>query len=158
MRRPPLSCFVWIYIHTVTTVSQKYQEFVLFFKQYLLGFFILEEQLAIILDRGFLFLRNTLLLHSLSHYRQTERLTKSQIHLLRVGWRNLFSSCAVVSFFFWQEISFGFTYSLCTQSTIQLWCYVSFWFCWEIVYVLHTYLVYQTVVQLCQFFLLWRES
>jgi hypothetical protein len=32
-------------------------------KQYLLGFLILENQLANIPDRGFLFLRNTLLLH-----------------------------------------------------------------------------------------------
>ncbi len=34
---------------------------------------------------------------------------EKQIHLLRVGWRNLFSSCAVccVSFLFWPEIGFG---------------------------------------------------
>ena len=62
-------------------------------KEYLLGFFILEEQLANILDRGFLLLRNTLLLYSLNPYWQTESLTESQIHLLRMGWRNLFSSC-----------------------------------------------------------------
>jgi hypothetical protein len=36
---------------------------------------------------------------SLSPYGQTESLTEGQIHLLRVGWRNLFSSCAVVSVF-----------------------------------------------------------
>jgi hypothetical protein len=41
------------------------KNFVWFPKQYLLGFFILEEQLTSILDRGFLFLRNTLLLYSL---------------------------------------------------------------------------------------------
>ncbi len=29
----------------------------------------------------------------------TDRITESQIHSLRVGWRNLFSSCAVVSVF-----------------------------------------------------------
>jgi hypothetical protein len=34
-------------------------------KEYLLGFCILEKQLANIFDRGFLFLRNTLLLYSL---------------------------------------------------------------------------------------------
>jgi hypothetical protein len=66
---------------------------------YLLGFFILEKQLAIIPDRGFLFLRNTLLFYSLSHYWRTESQTESQIHLLRMGWRNLFSSCAVVLVF-----------------------------------------------------------
>ncbi len=41
------------------------KNFVWFPKQYLLGFFILEKQLANILDKGFLFLRNTLLLYSL---------------------------------------------------------------------------------------------
>ena len=40
------------------------KNFVWFPKQYLLGFFILEKQLANILDKGFLFLRNTLLLYS----------------------------------------------------------------------------------------------
>ena len=65
----------------------------------LIGFFILEKQLANIPDRGFLFLRNTLLLYSLSLYSQTESQIESQIHLLRVGWRNLFFSCAVVSVF-----------------------------------------------------------
>ena len=73
--------------------------FVWFPKQYLLGFFILEKQLANIPDRGFLFLRNTLLLYSLSPYSQTESQTESQIHSLCMGWRNLFSSCAVVSVF-----------------------------------------------------------
>ena len=48
---------------------------------------------------GFPVSRNTLLLYSLSPNSQTERLTESQIHSLRVGWRNLFSSCAVVSVF-----------------------------------------------------------
>ncbi len=38
-----------------------------------------------------------------------------EIHLLRVGWRNLFFQlCCCVSFLFWWEIGFGFTYSLCT--------------------------------------------
>ncbi len=73
------------------------ENFVWFLKQYLLGFFILEKQLANIPDRDFLFLCNTLLIYSLSPYSQTERLTEKQIHLLRVGWRNLFSSYAVVS-------------------------------------------------------------
>jgi hypothetical protein len=68
------------------------KNFVWFPKQYLLGFFILEK----IFDRGFMFLHNTLLLYSLSPYSQTELLTEEQIHSLCVGWRNLFSSCAVV--------------------------------------------------------------
>ncbi len=73
--------------------------FVWFPKQYLLGVLILEKQHANIPGRGFLFLRNTLLLYSLSPYSQTERWMESQIHSLRIGWRNLFSSCAVVSVF-----------------------------------------------------------
>ncbi len=48
------------------------KNFVWFPKQYLLDFFILEKQLANIPDRGFLFLRNTLLLYSLSPHGQME--------------------------------------------------------------------------------------
>ncbi len=40
-------------------------------KQYLLGFFILDKQLANISDREFLFLCNTLLLHSLLLWRES---------------------------------------------------------------------------------------
>ncbi len=48
---------------------------------------------------------------------------------------------------------------LCTWSTIQLWCCVSFFGSGgKLFLVLRTYLVYNTVVQLCEFFLLWRES
>ncbi len=79
--------------------SKNIENFVWFQKQYLLGFFIFEKQLANIPDRGFLFLSNTLLLYSLSPYSQTESRTESQIHLLCVGYRNFFSSCAVVSVF-----------------------------------------------------------
>ncbi len=75
------------------------ENFFWFPKQYLLGFFLLEKQLANILDRGFLFLHNTLFLYSLSPYRWTESQTEKQIHLLCIGWWNLFSSCAVVSVF-----------------------------------------------------------
>jgi hypothetical protein len=82
----------WLFLKNITN-------FVWFPKQYLLGSFILEKQLTNIPDRGFLFLRNALLLYSLSHYSQTEWLSESQIHLLRVGWRNLFFSCALVSVF-----------------------------------------------------------
>ncbi len=46
-------------------VNKNIENFVWFPKQYLLVFFILENQLANISDRGFLFLRNTLLLYSL---------------------------------------------------------------------------------------------
>jgi hypothetical protein len=100
------------------------ENFVWFPKQYLLGFYILEKQLANISDRGFLFLRNTLLLYSLSPYSRTERQTEKRIHSLRVGWRNLTSSCAVVSVFVLAENRF--------------------WF-----YILLMYLEYHTVVVLC---------
>ena len=58
---------------TIQTLFLKnIENFVWFPKQYLLGFLILEKQLANILDRGFLFLRNTLLLYSLSPHRLTD--------------------------------------------------------------------------------------
>ncbi len=74
---------------------KKYQELCLISYTTLIGFLYFRE----IFDRGFLFLRNTLLLYSLSPYWQIESQTEKQIHLLRVGWRNFFSSCAVVSVF-----------------------------------------------------------
>ena len=96
----------------------------------------------------------TLLLYSLDPYSQTERQSEKRIHLLcvgrrnlptlPVGWRNRFSSCAVVSvfgsggkqvlvlhttyvlrlqyscgvvlvFWLWREIVFGVTYVLSVQ-------------------------------------------
>jgi hypothetical protein len=48
---------------------------------------------------------------SLSPYSQTESLTEEQIHLLRVGWRNLLVQLfCCVRFWFWREIGLGFTY------------------------------------------------
>jgi hypothetical protein len=123
------------------------ENFVWFPKQYLLGFTILEKQLANILDRGFLFLRNTLflyslllwqenwfsmvytlLLYSLDPYRQTEWQTEKQIHSLCVGWRNLFSRCAVVLCQFLVLVGkrFWSTYACTIQSTIKLWWCVSY--------------------------------
>ncbi len=74
---------------------KKYREFCLISKTILIGFLYFRE----IFDRGFLFLHNTLLLFSLSLHWWTESHTETQIHLLCVGWRNLFSSCAIVSVF-----------------------------------------------------------
>ncbi len=129
------------------------KNFVWFSKQYLLDFFLLEKKFANIPDRGFLFLHNTLLLYYLSPYSQTERRTESQIHSLRVGWRNLFSSCAVelcrVSFWFWREIGFG----LHTHVLIGCGVVFVFWLRREIVFGVTTYyLVYNTVVLLCPIF------
>ncbi len=96
--------YLFLALYGSTTIQSRMfltniENFVWFPKQYLLGFFIFENQLANIPDRGFLFLRNTLLIYSLSPDWQTESQTEKQIHSLRVGWRNLFSICAVVSFF-----------------------------------------------------------
>jgi hypothetical protein len=64
------------------------------------------DTLIFILTRKFnvfhipdIFLANTLFLYSLSPCSQTESLMEKQIHSLRVGWRDFFSSCAVVSVF-----------------------------------------------------------
>ncbi len=73
--------------------------------------------------------------------------------MLRVGWRNLFSSCAVVSVLVLAGNRFWLYILLCTWSTIQLWCYVSFFGSGGKKFlVLHTYLVYNSVVRLCHFF------
>ena len=63
----------WLFLKNI-------ENFVWFPKQYLLVFFILEKQLTNIPDRGFLFLRNTLLLHSLSPYSQTDGRTDGQMN------------------------------------------------------------------------------
>ncbi len=63
-----------------------------------------------------------------------------------------FQLCCCVSFLFWWEIGFGFAYYLCTQSTIQFWCCVSFFVSDGKQFLVRTYLVYNTVVRLCQFF------
>ncbi len=114
------------------------ENFVWFPKQYLLGFFTLEKQLASIPDRGFLFLRNTLLLYFLSPYSQTERLTESHT---RYAWAGgtffpIVLLCCV-SFLFWREIGvLHTTYALrvpysCGAVLVFLvvagnsfWCYV----------------------------------
>ncbi len=85
--------------------------------------------------------------------RQTELRTEEQIHFLRVGWRNFFSSCAVVSVF-WFLVGNRF------------WCYLNAYLEYNTVValcqvfgsggrqflVLHMYLVYNILVRLCQFF------
>jgi hypothetical protein len=66
------------------------ENFVWFPKQYLLGFFLWEKQLANNLDEGFLFLSNTLLLYSLSPYSQTESQTEKQKHLFAWAGETIF--------------------------------------------------------------------
>ena len=60
---------------------------------------------------------------------------ETHIHSLRVGWRNLFSSCAVccVSFWLWLEIGFGLhTHVLRVQYSCGV--VLVFWLWWEIVF------------------------
>ncbi len=121
---------------------------------------ILEKQLTNIPDRCFLFLYNTLLLYSLSPSSQTERQTESQIHWLRVGWRNLFSSCAILSVF-----CFGMKQVLVLHTPYVLRvpysCGVVYWFFWfwqEIVFVVTYVLSVQYSCAVVSVFLLWPES
>jgi hypothetical protein len=79
-------------------------------------------------------------------------MTEEQTHSLCVGWRNFFSSCAVVSVFGsggkWVLVLH--TYVLRVQYSCGI--VLVFWFWQEIVFGVTTYLVYNTVVRLCQFF------
>ncbi len=114
-----VSVYFFLALYGSTTIEsrlflKKIKNFVWFPKQYLLGFFTLEKQLGYIPDKVFLFLRNTLLLYSLSPYWRTEWQTESQIHSLRVGWRNFFLLCCMLcQFLVLAGNRFWFTYS-CT--------------------------------------------
>jgi hypothetical protein len=69
----------------------------------------------------------------------------------------VFQLCCCVSFWFWREIGFGFTY-LCTLSTIQLWhCVLIFWFWQEKVFgVTYVLSVQYSCVDVSVFWL-WQE-
>jgi hypothetical protein len=107
---------------------------------------------------------NTLLLHipllALTH-RWMEWQTEERIHSLQVGWRNFFSSCAVVSvFWLWRKIILGVTYL-----PYHLWRCVFFlvvvgnsfglhrsvFWLWREIVLGVTYLPTIPVVPLCQF-------
>jgi hypothetical protein len=62
--------------------------------------------------------------------------TEEQIHSLRVGWRNLFSSYAVccVSFWFWQEKGFGSNMHVLLRVQYSCGGVLVFWLQWEIVF------------------------
>ena len=90
---------------------------------------------------------------SLSQTLWTDRRRETQIHLLCVGWRNLFSFPVVLLCQFFVLVGNRFV----LRSTIMLRCCVQFfWFWRETVFgVLYLwYLLYNTVVQLCQFLVL----
>ncbi len=81
-----------------------------------------------------------LVLHECNRIQQTDRRTDGRIHLLRVGWKNLFSSCAVccVSFWFWQEKGFGSNTHVLLKVQYSCGGVLVFWLQWEIVFgVLH---------------------
>jgi hypothetical protein len=68
-----ITVYLFLALYGSTTIQSQLflkniENFVWFPKQYLLGYLILEKQVANFPDRGFLFLRNTLLLYSLSPY------------------------------------------------------------------------------------------
>ena len=74
-----------------------------------------------------IFLINTLLLHipllALTHRRtdgRTDGLTDRETNTLAS--RGQVQLCCCVSFWFWQEIGFGFTYYLCTQGIVPYSC------------------------------------
>ncbi len=107
-----------------------------------------------------LLLINTMLLH-IPHlaftHRWTERLTEEQIHLLHVGWRNFFSSCAVVSVFCsgGKKVLVLHTYILRVQYSCGV---VSvFWFWQEIVFGVTSVLSVQYSCVVVSVFWLWQE-
>jgi hypothetical protein len=94
---------------------------------------------------------------SLSPYSRTELQTEKWIHLLHVGWRNFFSSCAFVSVF-----GFGrkwvlvlLTYVLRVQYSYGV--VFVFWFWWEIVFGFTYVLSVQYICAVMSVFWLWRE-
>ncbi len=109
------------------------ENFVWFPKQYLLGFFILEKQLANILDRGFLYLCNTLLLHSLLLWRKSYFSTVYTLLLYSLDpyrWndrqRNKYTC---------------FAWAGGTFFSVVLLCCASFWLWWEKGFDLHMHVL-----------------
>ncbi len=99
---------------------------------------------------------NTLLLYSLDPYSQTDRQTDRQRNkYTRFAWAGgtffHFQLCCCVSFWFWREIGFGFTYYYVLRVPNS--CGVVLFLCsgGKQFLVLPTYLDYNTVVRLCHF-------
>ncbi len=78
--------------------------------------------------------------------------TNNYTHCAWAG-ETFFQLCCCVSFWFWREICFGFTYTTNYVLRVQYSCGVVlvFWFWRGIFLVLRMYLVYNTVVRLCSF-------
>ncbi len=119
---------------------------------------ILEKQLANIPDRGFLCIRNTLLLYSLSPYSQTERQTESQIHSLRGAGGTFFPVVLLWQFFVLAGNRFWFYILLMyfEYHTVVVLCF--FWFWREIVFGVRYVLSVHYSCAVESVFLLWRES
>ncbi len=108
---------------------------------------MLKEKLLIILINTLLLYIPLLALTDGQNYRETNTLATRGLE------EPFFQLCCCVSFWFCREIGFCFTYYLCNQSTIHLWCCVKFFKSGGKQFlVLCKYLVYNTVVRLCQFF------
>jgi hypothetical protein len=87
---------------------------------------------------------------------QTEWRTEKKIHSLHVGWRNFFSSCAVVSvFWFWWEIGYGVTYVIWVQYSCGI--VLVFWFWQEIIFGVTYLLSVQYSCAVVSVFWLWWE-
>ncbi len=84
--------------------------------------------------------------------------TEEQIHLLRVGWRNFFSSCAVVSVF-WFLVGDRFLVLLTYISRVQCSCGVVlvFWFWREILFGITYVFSIQYTCAVVSVFWLWQE-
>ncbi len=127
---------LWIIVLFLSLLFLKnIKNFVWFPKQYLLGFFILKKQLANILDGVSCFfvtlfystlfccggkanlVRFTLFystLLTLTHGRNDWQRNKYTRFAWAGGTFFHFQLCCYVSFLFWWEIGFGFTYYICT--------------------------------------------
>jgi hypothetical protein len=121
-----------------------------------LCFYILEKQLANILDRGFLFLRNTHFYSTLLAItdRQKDRRRVKYAHCAWAG-ETLFP-VVCVSFWFWREIGFGLhSYVLRVQYSCGV--VLFFWFWQEIVFGVTYVLGVQYSCAAVSVFWLWRE-
>ncbi len=88
---------------------------------------------------------------------RTEEQTEEQIHSLRVGWRNFFSSCAAVSVFGsgGEQVLVLHTYVLRVQHSCGV--VFVFWFWWEIVFGVTYVFRVQYSCTVVSVFWLWRE-
>ena len=125
-----------------------------------MGFFLLEEQLANILDRGFLFLRNTLFstLLALTDGQKDRR----RLKYTRFAWagETFFPVVLLfcVSLWFWQEIGFGCAYYYVLRAPYSCGVVLVFLVLAGISFGVTYVLSVQYSCAVVSFFLLWRES